>query len=52
MLSPDRVNEQLKDKTLRPQSNREAWLRIRREDEIPPDAPNYYPFGFHAAMGR
>ena len=33
-------------------SDREAWIRIRREDEIPPDAPNNYDFGFRAAMGR
>ena len=30
----------------------EAWIRIRREDEIPPGAPNNYNFGFRAAMGR
>jgi alkylhydroperoxidase/carboxymuconolactone decarboxylase family protein YurZ len=37
---------------MRPQSNREAWIRIRREDEIPLDTPNTYNFGFRAAMGR
>jgi alkylhydroperoxidase/carboxymuconolactone decarboxylase family protein YurZ len=37
---------------MRPQSDRETWIRIRREDEIPPDAPNTYNFGFRAAMGR
>ncbi len=33
-------------------SDHEAWIRIRREDEIPTDAPNNYNFGFRAAMGR
>jgi hypothetical protein len=27
---------------MRSQSDREAWIRIRHEDEIPPDAPNNY----------
>lgn len=33
-------------------SDAEAWIRIMREDEIPPSAPNPYNFGFRAAMGR
>ena len=37
---------------MRAPSDREAWIRIRHEDEIPPDAPNNYNFGFRAAMGR
>jgi hypothetical protein len=37
---------------MKSQSAREAWIRIRHEDEIPPDAPNNYNFGFRAAMGR
>ena len=34
------------------QPDREAWIRIRREDEMPSEAPNVYNFGFRAAMGR
>ena len=33
-------------------SHAEAWIRIPREDEIPPHAPNAYNFGFRAAMSR
>lgn len=37
---------------MRTPSDREAWIRLRREVKTPPDAPNPYNFGCRAAMGR